>query len=343
MEGIAAEPVTAWIQSVVEGLVPPLDFQLVAGGRSNLTYRVTDSAGRMLALRRPPLSHVLPTAHDMGREHRVLAALGPTSVPVPRVHGLCTDSSVNGAPFYVMDFVDGAILRDASHVQLDLAARRNACESFVDVLARLHAVDVRAVGLGDLARHEGYIERQLRRWNQQFDSSQVDDGIDNSVVSDLGKRLAAGVPEQVGVAVVHGDYRLDNVVLAPDGTVLAVLDWEICTLGDPLADLGLLMVYWAEAGEDGTLTGVAPTAEPGFMKRAEIRERYATISGRDLSSLDFYTAFGFWKLACILQGVYHRYAGGAAAGDRSSVEAFGRQVVELAEFAMAVLDGEKSR
>ncbi len=341
VEGIDTDRVTAWFSSHVAGSEPPLSFALIAGGRSNLTYRVADARGRLYALRRPPLSHVLPTAHDMAREYRVITALGPTAVPVPATFGLCEDPDVNGQPFYVMDYVDGHIIRDAPAAEhdLDAKARRRAGESLADTLATLHAVDVDAVGLGDFAKRDGYIERQLRRWFEQFRNSQVE-GLDTAtIVGDVHDRLAARVPPQVGASIVHGDYRLDNTVLGGDGEVRAVLDWEICTLGDPLADVGLLMVYWTDPGDEGALLGVTPTTVPGFPSRAEMRARYAAASGRDLEYLDFYVAFGYWKLACILQGVYARYVGGAAAGDRSSVDDFGRSVLRLAEMALGALDG----
>ena len=340
VEGIDAERVTTWFASHVPGTTPPLSFELIAGGRSNLTYRVADASGHVYALRRPPLSHVLPTAHDMAREHRVITAVGPTAVPVPRTYGLCEDPDVNGQPFYVMEFVEGHIIRDARDAQHDLddKARRRAGESLADTLAALHAVDVDAVGLGDFAKRDGYIERQLRRWYEQFRNSQVE-GLDTAtIVGAVHDRLSARVPAQVGTSIVHGDYRLDNTVLGPGGEVRAVLDWEICTLGDPLADVGLLMVYWTDPGDEAALLGVTPTTVPGFPSKAEMRERYAASSGRDLGHLDFYVAFGYWKLACIIQGVYARYVGGAAAGDRSSVDDFGHSVVRLAEMALAALD-----
>ncbi len=340
MEGIDQDRVGAWFTEQVDPLTPPLHYDLIAGGRSNLTYRVTDSGGRTWALRRPPLSHVLPTAHDMTREHRVITALGPTDVPVPATVALCTDPAVNGAPFYVMEFVEGHILRDAASAEtVGEEVRRRAGLSLADTLAALHAVDVDAVGLGDFAKRDGYIERQLRRWYEQFRNSEVE-GVDTaSLVTEVHDRLAAAVPDQVGTAIVHGDFRLDNTVIGDDGRVRAVLDWEICTLGDPLADVGLLMVYWTEPGDVAALLGVTPTTMPGFISRAEVRARYAEASGRDLSDLDFYVAFGYWKLACILQGVYARYVGGAAAGDRSSVDGFAHSVIELSEAARTTLEG----
>jgi len=332
--GIDVGPTTAWLEENV-GLAGPLGFELVAGGRSNLTYKVTDAAGAAVVLRRPPTGHVLPTAHDMSREHRVITALGPTPVPVAKTLGLCLDAGVTGAPFYVMEYVNGHVLRDAAIAtrELDEAGRRRASESLARVLADLHAVDVEAVGLGDLGRHEGYLARQLKRWHGQFDQSQPE-GADRVVEVDrVYERLSEAMPVQEGVAIVHGDYRLDNTMLADDGSVAAVLDWEICTLGDPLADLGLLMVYWAEPGDTMTALGLAPTMVPGFASRAELKGWYAERTGRDVSNLDYYIAFGYWKLACILQGVMFRYLGGAGGGDRSGTDGFAGQIRVLADAA----------
>ncbi|MGA2837838.1 MAG: phosphotransferase family protein [Acidimicrobiales bacterium] len=337
VEGIDSGPVTEWLVANVAGSVPPYRFDLIAGGRSNLTYRVTDAAGQAFALRRPPVSHVLATAHDMTREHTVISALQSTDVPVPRTLGLCTDTGVNGAPFYVMSFVEGHILRDeAASSRLSESARAHASDSLVDTLAKLHAVDVDAVGLGDFARREGYIARQLKRWHGQFEQSTLEGRPGPAVIDRAWEVLSAKIPEQQGVSIVHGDYRLDNTVLDDRGDVIAILDWEICTLGDPLADLGLLLVYWAEAGDrDQAVLGVAPTALPGFATREHLVERYAAASGRDVSAVAYYRAFGIWKLACILQGVYVRYAGGAAAGDRTGVDQFAEGVARLGERALA--------
>ena len=337
MDGIDEAPVTQWLTEHVDGLEAPFTFDLVAGGRSNLTFKVSDAAGRDVVLRRPPAGYVLPTAHDMSREFRVVSALQSTPVPVPRTLGFCDDAAVTGASFYVMEFVEGHILRDADIARqvLDDAGRRRAGESLVDVLALLHAVDVDAVGLGDLGRREGYIARQLERWHRQFDQSQID-GVDRPVaVDEVYEALSAAVPSQAGATIVHGDYRLDNTMLSDDGSVAAVLDWEICTLGDPLADVGLLMVYWTEATDEFSALGLAPTALPGFPTRAALRERYAERTGRDLTQLEFYVAFGYWKLACILQGVQARYAAGFGAGDKSGTGAFGVQVKLLADQAKA--------
>jgi aminoglycoside phosphotransferase (APT) family kinase protein len=343
--GIDEPRVTGWFERNIDGVNPPLEFTLVAGGRSNLTFRVADSAGRSWALRRPPVAHVLPTAHDMTREHRILTCLHGTDVPVPEIFGLCEDPAVNGAPFYVMEFVDGHVIRDATiaESELDRHARHVVGESVAETLSKIHAVDIEAVGLSDFARHDAYAERQLKRWLSQFESSASERAESADVVRSAHDRLATSVPEQKGTTIVHGDYRLDNVVVGDDGVVRAVLDWEICTLGDPLADLGLLMVYWTEPGESAAIAGVSPTAIPGFPNRSEMLERYRASSGRDTEGLAFWIAFGFWKLACILQGVFHRYASGAPAGDPRGVDGVEPMILELARTALDVVDGRDPR
>ena len=321
-------------------LAPPLTFTLIAGGRSNLTFRVEDAEGHAWALRRPPLHHVLPTAHDMSREYRLMHSLGPAGIPVPVTVGLCTDESVNERPFYVMEFVEGHILRSAPEAEaaFDEATRRGIGDHMADTLAALHDVEPGAVGLGDLGRHEGYIERQLKRWRGQYDQMQVEgvdhDGLVDRVSDDLARRI----PKQQRTSVVHGDYRMDNVVLAGDGSVRAILDWEICTLGDPLADLGLLMVYWADPTDQMAVLGLSPTTAKGFSTRAEVLERYGSASDLDISSIGYYIAFGYWKLGCILQGVYARYVAGAGAGDQGSVDSFPAQIGRLFEMAARSLE-----
>jgi aminoglycoside phosphotransferase (APT) family kinase protein len=316
--GIDAPRVSAWFAENIPGVVLPVDFVLIAGGRSNLTYQVTDAAGARYVLRRPPTGHLLPTAHDMGREHKIISAMGPAGVPAPPALGLCTDESVNGAPFYVMGFVDGVIARDEAEAEksFDLAARGRAGPALIDTLAQIHAADPDAIGLGDLGRKEGYIARQLKRWYANYcAANEGRGGTTLPDVDQLHELLSARIPEQGRASVVHGDYRLDNCILAPDGSrVLAVLDWELCTLGDPLADVGQLLVYWPEPGERSPL-GHSPTLLPGFSPRSELIERYAAQTGRTVGDLDFYTAFAYWKLACILEGVYARYVGGAMGDD----------------------------
>jgi aminoglycoside phosphotransferase (APT) family kinase protein len=334
--GIEVEATTAWFAANVPEARPPLTFRLIAGGRSNLTYLVLDSAGGSWVLRRPPLSGVLPSAHDMGREHRIISALRDTPVPVPEAIGLCQDPSVLGAPFYVMGYVDGIVPRDEPTVAaaFDERQRAVAARSLVEVLVALHEVDPVAVGLGDLGRRDGYIERQLRRWSRQWEQSKTRE---LPAMEEAGRRLAARVPAQQGPGtIVHGDYRLDNLILEPAGRVLAVLDWELCTLGDPLADIGLLMVYWSEPGDDVLPLDSTVTALPGFPRAAEVAASYASSSGRDLSELDFYVAFGYWKLAAILEGVYARSAAGAYGRGDDTYRRFATVVEALADRALAV-------
>ena len=337
VQGIDAGNVTAWFQEHVPEVQGSLRFTLIAGGHSNLTYRVDDEAGGAWVLRRPPLGHVLATAHDMSREHKIISALGPTDVPVAPAVGLCMDESVNGAPFYVMDFVDGIVVRDVPTAQsIPPEARRRAGTSIADTMAKIHAVDPDAVGLGDLGKKEGYIARQLKRWYGQWNQSKTRE---LPAIDEVHDALAARIPEQGPAAIVHGDYRLDNCMTDDQGEVIAVLDWEICTLGDPLADVGLLMVYWNEPDDEHSALPTAPTMVEGFPSRKEMLDRYAEVSGRDLSDVDFYVAFGYWKLACIVEGVYARYIGGAMGGegDRSGFDIFAKQVERCATNAADAL------
>ena len=335
MEGINLGPVSAWLDANVADVEGPYTFELVAGGRSNLTFVVTDASGRRCVLRRPPTSHVLPTAHDMGREYRIIDALGPTPVPVPAALGLCTDSAVNDQPFYVMGYVAGRVLRDAKAAsELPEEVREGLGEHLIDVLADLHSVDPDQVGLGELGRKEAYIERQLKRWYGQYRQSAALQSRSVPAIDKVHELLSARVPPQGPAAIVHGDYRLDNAVATDEGRIAAVLDWELCTLGDALADLGQLMVNWVEPGDEFVPLGHAPTLAGGFPTRSAAVARYAERSGRDVSRLEFYVAFGYWKLACILEGVFSRYAGGAMAGDRTGFEHFPGQIDALATAAL---------
>jgi aminoglycoside phosphotransferase (APT) family kinase protein len=332
--GVDVRAVSSWLEANVAGAVAPFSFELIAGGHSNLTYRVVGQDGHALVLRRPPLGHLLASAHDMGREHRIIAALADTPVPVAPARGFCPDVDVSGAPFYVMDFVEGHVIRDraAADTVLEPSARATAGTDLVDTLAAIHAVDIEAVGLSDLGRHEGYIARQLKRWYGQWQQSQTRRLPAVDEVHDL---LNSRIPEQGPACIVHGDYRLDNTMVDDGGHVIAVLDWEICTLGDPMADVGLLMVYWNGPGDETSAwTGSASTA-PGFPDRAELLARYAAVSGRDIAGIDFYVAFAFWKLACILEGVYARYLAGALGGGRDPTEhdTFRQQVEQAADRA----------
>jgi aminoglycoside phosphotransferase (APT) family kinase protein len=333
-QGIDRDGVEGWFSEHVPDAQLPLSFERISGGHSNLTYGVTDAAGRRWALRRPPLGKRLGSAHDMGREHKVVSALGPTEVPVAPVVGLCEDESVNEAPFYLMEFVEGPILRGLAEADAfpEQADRRAIGERVADTLVAIHSVDPDAVGLGDLGRKEDYVARQLRRWHGQWEKSKTRE---LAAIDSIHERLAARIPEQGPATIVHGDYRLDNMILTPAGEVAAVVDWELCTLGDPLADVGLLMVYWPEAGEDEISLGQPATMAPGFPSREELKARYAERSGRDLAQLDFFVALGYWKLAIILEGVYARYAAGQYGKVDEGIQHFARLVERLAEAADA--------
>jgi aminoglycoside phosphotransferase (APT) family kinase protein len=332
VEGIEEAAVSAWIAARA-AVAPPLRFERVSGGRSNLTYAVGDAAGRRFALRRPPLGGRQGSAHDVAREFRVMEALAGSAVPVPPLVGLCEDEGVSGAPFYVMGFVAGPILRspaDAERDFPDVAARAAIGTALVDALADLHAVDPAAVGLGDLGRPDAYVERQLRRWSGQWEKSRTRE---LPAIDAVHETLVARIPAQESTAIVHGDYRLDNVILTPAGEVAAVLDWELCTLGDPLADLGLLLVYWSEPA-DGFVPVIEPaTMAPGFPTREEIVTRYAERSGRDVSAIDYYVALGYWKLAVILEGVYARMREGQYGALDDDAERFRDAVDTLAAAA----------
>jgi aminoglycoside phosphotransferase (APT) family kinase protein len=335
VRGIDLEAVSAWLSQHVDGLSPPYTFELIAGGRSNLTYRVTDDSGRAVVLRRPPLGHVLATAHDVAREHRILSALGPTPVPVPATLGLCIDDEVTGAQFFVMEHVDGVVLDspDAAGA-IDPAARAGLGDDLVDVLVALHAVDIDAVGLGDLARRDGYIERQLRRWSRQWTDSRTRD---LPAVDEVERRLWSGIPPQQGAAIAHGDYRFGNCLVDPEAArIVAVLDWELCTLGDPLADLGYVSVYWSD-GADPEGRANDPTPAGGFPTYAALVERYAERTGRDVSDIEYYRAFSAWRVAVIAEGVYARYLRGVMGDDAVDLAAMRRGPEELAELALAAV------
>jgi aminoglycoside phosphotransferase (APT) family kinase protein len=334
--GIDRAVVDPWLASSIEGLVLPLTYSLIAGGRSNLTYLLTDAAGSRFVLRRPPLGHLLPSAHDMAREYRIISALGSTNVPVAEAVAFCDDTTIAERPFYVMRYVDGLILRtqeDAEAVPLETRAVISA--SLLEVLGDLHSLDVNSVGLGQLGKHEGYVQRQLSRWHAQFSASKLREVPE---VDAVFTKLSARIPNQQRVSIAHGDYRLDNTMVSAHGKVVAVLDWEICTLGDPLADLGTLFVYSPEPGDPNPPLGFAPTMAQGFATKAEMLSTYEKRSGLDVSEITFYVAFAYWKLACILDGVYTRYKTGAMGNDGFDFELYNDQVITLAHRAAAELE-----
>ena len=337
-EGILESSVTEWLSRSIDEVSSPFEWDLIAGGHSNLTFLVTDANGRRLVLRRPPLAHGLASAHDMAREHLIISALHESSVPVPKTLGLCEDEAINGAPFYVMDYVEGHVVREVPDAEklLSEAARGRASESLADTLAAIHKVDLEGVGLSNLGRHEDYLARQLKRWHGQWEQQRTRD---LDLIDSVHAELVGNLPEQGPATIVHGDYRLDNTMVDGEGNVCAVLDWEICTLGDPLADIAMLAVYWTGPTDEQSAWESGATTAPGFWNRNQLIERYATTSGRDLSDFDLYLAFANWKLACILEGVYARYLGGALGQrDAAELEPFKRQVDSAAHAAAALLN-----
>jgi aminoglycoside phosphotransferase (APT) family kinase protein len=340
--GLDLPAVLAWVDGRLPGLLGPgTTPQLIAGGRSNLTYLLTDGDTR-LVLRRPPLGHVLATAHDMGREYRLISALAPTAVPVPDPVAICPDDGVTGAPFYLMSYAEGRIIRDAEQAA-DLSEEQRAALSraMVGVLADLHAVDPAEVGLADLGKPEGFLARQVKRWGIQLDHSH---SRDLEGMPELREGLAATVPAGGRSSIVHGDYRLDNLVVAgpdePDAlSVRAVLDWEMATLGDPLADLGLLLAYWDVLGELDNEVSRAMGARAGFPSGETLVQWYAERGGADVSGLPWYVALGLFKLAVILEGIHYRYTQGKTVG--GGFDQIGTLVTPLLEHGLAAISREQ--
>ncbi|MYT22931.1 phosphotransferase [Streptomyces sp. SID7760] len=333
--GLDLEGLRGHLDRVRPGLVAgALRGRLIEGGRSNLTYEITDGTGRWV-VRRPPLGHVLATAHDMKREHRVIRALHGTAVPVPEPVLLCEDDSVLGAPFYVMEYVDGVPYRSAGQLaELGPERTRRAVLGLVDTLVDLHAVDPAAVRLGDFGRPEGFLDRQLRRWGKQLDSSR---GRELAGIDELHAALGRSLPRSPAPTVVHGDFRLDNVLIGgPDDTIRAVLDWEMSTLGDPLTDLGLLVMYSSDLGLTDSPVSTTSGA-PGHPAPAELIERYAARSGRDTGAIAWYTAFAWFKLAVILEGIHYRYTLGQTVG--AGFDRIGDLVPVFIEHGVATLGG----
>jgi len=336
--GVDFERLEPWFASNVAP-VGALTARVIGHGRSNLTYRI-ESDGKAWVLRRPPLSHVLPTAHDMKREFRVISALEGTAVPVPHAIALCEDTGVIGAPFYVMSFVEGVVPTDPNAVaaMLDEAARRRLGEELIDTLVAFHAIDPASVGLADFGKPQGFVARQVRRFTQQLEQSTVRKVPE---LEELARRLAGAIPEEADHTLVHGDYRLDNCVISEDGHLAAVLDWEMATLGDPLTDLGLQFMYWPERDAAGApaasgVTSGAVLLLPGFPTRSEAIARYAAKSGRDITNLDFYAALAFFKLAVILEGIHARYLEGGTVG--TGFETIGDQVLVLTRQGLAIAE-----
>jgi aminoglycoside phosphotransferase (APT) family kinase protein len=312
LPGLNVPSVERWLVEHGVDITPPIRYARVGRGRSNLTFIAEDADRRSLILRRPPLGPLLESAHDMSREYRILTALVATAVPVPKPLAICLDPEITGAPFYAMEHVAGQVVdTERAAGELGIDGRRNAGHSMAKTLAALHALEPEAVGLGDLGPQTSYAARQLRRWTRQWEASKTRD---IPALNRLTEQLQAAMPPARETVIVHGDYSLTNVLLDGDGNVAAVLDWELCTLGEPLADLGALIAYWADALHEGPPERRPVTQMTGFPSRAELTETYAQASGRDVDDLPYYTALAYWRLAIIVQGVYRRWLGDSANG-----------------------------
>lgn len=340
---VDAEALGRYLAAALPGpdAAEPLQVERIRGGHSNETFSIRRGRDHW-ALRRPPRGPLLPTAHDVEREYRVLRGLEQTNVPAPRPLLLCADAAIIGAPFYLMEWAPGVVIRATLPPAFgaDVAARHGLGDEVIDRLADLHAVDWQAVGLADLGKPQGYLERQLRRWTGQLDASR------NRPLPDLDAVTAwlhAHLPESGAATLVHGDYRLDNLMFAPQppARAVAILDWEMATLGDPLADVGYLLSFWREPGDPdfGALGDAAwnISAQPGFPSRAELVERYAARTGRQMDHVAFYVALAIWKLAILLEGSYKRHLAGTT--DDPFFASLGEGIPMLARRALAVCEG----
>ena len=321
-EGYAVDAVEAWITNNIPSLSPPFVWTRLEGGHSNLTYKLEDSTGKEAVIRRPPQGQLLPKAHDMGREWSLISALGPTAVPVPEALGFCENPDVTGAWFYVMGCINGRPLYNNEETEewVPEAKRITLANSFVDVLADLHSLDPDEIGLGDLGKRDSYVGRQLKTWYRSWTSSIEGADFDDARAHELQQYFLDNLPEQEKARVVHGDYGLHNCLTGLDSTVAAVVDWEISTLGDPLADLAYALNFFPDPSDTIPISPEAATAVPGFPTRTEMAARYGTRTGRDLSNLDYYTGFNRWKSACIVHGVYARYMEGKKSSEGIDLE-----------------------
>lgn len=328
-QGLDLDGLRGWLDSERPGFVAGgLSAELITGGKSNLTYSVSDGV-REFVVRRPPLGHVLATAHDMGREHRIMTALAPTNVPVPATFAYCDDPKIIGATFYVMEKVAGTPYSRAKDLEALGADRtRDISIRLVDTLVALHSVDYLTIGLSDFGKPDGYLSRQLSRWQKQLEASHSRElpGMDELIA-----RLEGSVPSESDATIVHGDYRLDNLLVDGSDQVAAVLDWEMSTLGDPLTDVAVMLAYQQLAEStrpDSTGAVVTDAARaPGYLTRDEILERYASATGRDVGHIGFHLGLAFFKLAVILEGIHYRHVHGQTLG--SGFDGIGDMIAPL--------------
>jgi aminoglycoside phosphotransferase (APT) family kinase protein len=338
--GIDVARLTDWLRVQLPDLTPPFDFTRIGEGQSNLTYRLADARGSAVVLRRPPRGEILASAHDMAREHTVLSALSEAGARVPKTLAYCADDGVCGAPFFLMEHVDGLVLSSVAAAEtLDSDARGTVGQEMATTLAALHALDVDDIGLTGLRRPESLAERQLRRWASQWHASKTRE---LPLIDELAELFAARLPNEREQTLVHGDYHLGNALVGEDGRMLAVLDWELCTVGDPLADVGLMVAYWTEMaaaahGEDA-LFPEPVTALAGFPGPQDLAGSYVRASRRDPADLGFWVAFAYWKVAIIVEGVYRRWLNDPANG--SAAERLQPAVSRLATLAASAAADE---
>jgi aminoglycoside phosphotransferase (APT) family kinase protein len=315
LPGIERDRVTAWLAANTP-VEPPVEFALIAAGGSNLTYRLDDSSGSRWVLRRPPVGELLATAHDVVREHRILQGLGATAVPVPEVVGVCTDAEVTGAPFFVMRYVQGMILRTTSMAEaVGPEAAATVGRNFFEALAVIHTTPPESAGLESLSRPDGYVERQLRRWHEQYRQTAGDDAV--VLEAEVHGRLATRIPADVSpgtLHLVHGDYHIDNAVFGPDLSVEAIFDWELAALGHPIADLAWALLFWAEPGDPDPFLREPASIAPGFPTRVQAVAAYQRRCGYDVSALPYFEGLAAWRMACLLSGTRHRARQGAGGG-----------------------------
>jgi aminoglycoside phosphotransferase (APT) family kinase protein len=343
--GLKLDSLLQWMSSNISGVDDSAKLQttLLAGGRSNISYKLTDASGSSWVLRRPPLGHIMPSAHDMGREFRVLSGLNSVSFPTPKAQGICTDEEIIGSKFMLMDFVDGRVIESAetamtlSDIQAGVIS-----QNLVDTLAKLHRVDPADAGLDQLGRPEGYLQRQVKRWGEQWQLTKTRELVEIEELHNWLEGAISKLPTNLPSAIVHGDYRIDNVILDPKTSeIIAVLDWEMSTLGDPISDLAISLVYWSQAGD--TLRNQIPVAQevtsgPGFWTREQVVQRYVSQTGYDISHLDECVALACFKLAVIMESIHHRNLSGqqlgAAAGAQSTM---GQATIALTKLGLAVI------
>lgn len=339
-EGYDIPAVEKWVEENVTGLTPPFEWTRLEGGHSNLTYQLKDANGKDAVIRRPPQGELLPKAHDMSREWSLISSLGPTPVPVPEAIGFCESPDVTGAWFYIMGLIDGRPLYSAEETLAWIPEdkRKDMAYSFFDVLADLHSLDPDEIGLGELGKKENYIGRQLKTWYRSWNSSIEFAELDDPRAHDLQKFFLENMPDQGMARVVHGDYGLHNCLFGPDSKVAAVVDWEISTLGDPLADLAYALNPWPDPTDEFPTSPESATSVPGFPSRTELADRYAQRTGRNLDKLNYYIGFNRWKSAAILHGVYARYKAGQKSTDGIDLDDMKERILGTLALAEAAVN-----